>query len=405
MSERFGENAPRTFYSTMDGKALPIQGAGTPGEALANAVGLAAFQEGTILNEGLKANGEIGKDYRGMYLGWIRKQLRDRSMKTKAVMDSTSAIVHTTTDQEIIDTTRKECPLMELIPQETARGKTTSYDVLSARGAAIFAAEDVAATTAASDTYLNTTKALKIATAWGGWTDFALAALANQYPTRDARALEIRNKTWSLNELWENELINGSSSSGASSAGFVGLRAEIYTTQTIANLPSANGSLNYNINSNDVLDTDIDKAIADMVHLNVKPNLAITDLVTWQKIKQLMMGLVRYVNPESEIAWGLKALAWNTPYGTMPIVASKFMSYGANSREILLLDTKFLAQRILLDSTMEMLAKTTIQQNFVIKKFGTVIDKTQAYAQTYNNNAWPATTTGTSKMARLYAIA
>jgi hypothetical protein len=54
---------------------------------------------------------------------------------------------------------------------------------------------------------------------------------------------------------------------------------------------------------------------------------------------------------------------------------------------------------------MEMLAKTTIQQNFVIKKFGTVIDKTQAYAQTYNNNAWPATTTGTSKMARLYAIA
>jgi len=405
MSERFGENQPRTFYSTIDGKPLSIQGVGTPGESLANAVGLAAFQEGTILNEGLKADGTMGKDYRPMYLGWIRKELRDRSMKSKSVLDSTAAIVHTTTDQEIIDTTRKECPMMELIPQETARGKVTSYDVLSARGAAIFAAEDVSATTAATDTYLNATKTLKISTAWGGWTDFSLAALANQYPTRDARALEIRNKTWSLNELWENELINGSSSSGASSAGFVGVRAEIYTTQTVASLPSANGSLNYNINSNDVQDTDIDKAIADMVHLNVKPNLAITDLVTWQKIKQLMMGLVRYVNPESEIAWGLKALAWNTPYGTMPIVASKFMSYGANAREILLLDTKFLAQRILLDSTMEMLAKTTIQQNFVIKKFGTVIDKTQAYAQTYNNNSWPATTTGTSKMARLYAIA
>jgi hypothetical protein len=371
---------------------------GTPADLLANMVGLAAFPEGTVIYEGLKPNGELGKDFRQMYLGWIRKKIWGNAIKTKGVLDSTAAIIHTTTDQEIIDTTRKECPLMELLPQETARGKVASYDVLTARGGAAFVTETVAAQTPPSDTYANATKALSIATSWGGWTDFALAALASQYPTRDARALEIRNKTWSLNELWENELINGSSPAGAAASGFVGIRAEIKTSQTA-------NSLNFDLAGADVTDADIDNAIAASVQLNVKPNLALTDLVTWQKIKQLIMSLVRYVNPETEIAWGLKALAWATPYGVMPIVASKFMNYAAAAREILLIDTKFLAQRLLLDSTMEMLAKVTLQQPFVIKKFSVGIDKTQAVAQTYNNNAWPATTTGTSKMARLYNLA
>jgi hypothetical protein len=222
--------------------------------------------------------------------------------------------------------------------------------------------------------------------------------MASQYPTRDARALEIRNKTWSLNELWENELINGSSPQGASANGFVGLRAEIKTSQTA-------NSLNYDIAGADVTPEDINKAIAAGSQLNVKYNLALTDLQTWMKIKEMMMAIVRYVNPETEIAWGLKALAWNAPYGVIPIVASKFMNYSAGARELLLLDTKFLAQRMLLDSTMEMLAKTSIQQPFVIKKFAVLIDKTQAVAQTYNNNDWPTTTNGTSKMARLYNIA
>ena len=372
---------------------------GTPAGLLADVTGFGAFAEGTILNEGLKSNGQLGRDYRAYYLNWMRKQLRQHTLRTKGVLDSTAAIIHTTTDQEIIDTTRKECPLMELIPMETARGKTASYDVLSARGAAVIVAETTAAQTAASDTYLNAIKALSIFTAWGGWTDFSLAALGTQYPTRDAKALEIRNKTWSLNELWENELINGCSALDANSDySFVGLRGEIYSSQTA-------NSLNFNLSNSDPQDTDIDSAIAAMAQLNIKPNLGVTDLQTWQKIKQLMMGLVRYVNPETEITWGLKALAWATPYGVMPIVASKFMPTTAGSRELLLVDTKFLAQRVLLDSTMEMLAKTTISQNFVIKKFSNLIDKTQAYAQTYGKHTWPVTTTGTSKMARIYGIA
>jgi hypothetical protein len=386
-------------------------GMSTPANILAEAVGLGAFPEGTVLYQGLKDNGELGFDKRNVFYKWIRhKYVKMKS--SSAPIDSTTALLHTTTDQEIIDTTRKETPLLELLPMETARGKTASYDVLTARGAASFITETQSLSTISpvADTYLNATKALCIGTSPGGWSDFGLSAMASAYPTRDARALEIRNKTWSGNELWENELINGSSTSGAAAAGFIGIRGEIYDSRTTwaSTIPSGNStSLNYNKSGAALTDDDIDIAIADGTSLNVKYNLALTDLITWKNIKQIMQQLVRYVNPETEIAWGLKALAWNTPYGVIPIVASKFMNYGAGAHELLLLDTKFLAQRVLLDSTMEMFAKTALQQTFVIKKFATFIDKTQAYTGTYNTNSFPATPagTGTSKMARIYAIA
>jgi hypothetical protein len=388
-------------------------GLSTPAAILANGAGLGMFPEGTWLTQGLKGDGTLGKDRRKQFYDFIGRKFYEFQLKTKGVLDSTAAIIHTTTDQEIIDTTRKETPLMELIPMETARGKVTSYDVLTARGAAYAQTEADSLTTTymapLSSTYVNATKNLTIWTGPSGWGDFALSALASQYPTRDARALAIRDMTWSLNETWENELLNGGTTlesayntgghSGGES-GFLGIRGEIIGSA------STYASLNANKSGGSFDDTDIDSMIGNMVQLNVKPNLAVTDIGTWQKIKQLMMALVRYVNPETEIAWGLKALAWNTPYGVMPIIASKFMPTTSQQHEILFLDTKFLAQRVLLDSTMEMFAKTALQQTFVIKKFGVFIDKTDSVPHSWTYNTNPSTSLiGTSKMGRIYGIA
>ena len=140
-------------------------------------IGPAALPEGTVIYEGLKDNGEIGRDDRIGFWRWVRKALQGPQMMTKGYLDSSAAIVHTTTDQEIIDTTRKECPFMELLPQETARGKVASYDVLTARGAAAFGSENIVQQTPPSDTYATGTKAIGIALAWGGWADFGLAAM------------------------------------------------------------------------------------------------------------------------------------------------------------------------------------------------------------------------------------
>lgn len=408
-----------TYYSTIDQKMLtpPSIHASVPQQIIDSLVGLAAFPEGTVIYEGLKDNGELGFDQRKEYLGWIRRKMRMQSLRTKGYLDSSAQIVHTTTDQEIIDTTRRETPLLELIPQETARGRYANYDVLTARGSAYGGGESMVAQVPASDTYGNSQKLIWISTAWGGWTDYGLAVMASQYPTRDARAIEIRNKTWSENETNENEIINGSMAgeaafnpgypaAGGSGApdtftGYIGLRGEIYSSTG----SSYSASINVSMTGADVADTDIDSIIAAGTQQNVKYNLMVTDLQTWQKLKQLMMSLVRYMNPETEIAWGLKALAWATPYGVAPIIGSKFMPTTAGQREILFLDTKFLAQRLLLDSTMQMLAKVSIQQPFVINRFFNSIDKTDAAVQTYTYNTTPSGTSGTSKMGRLYLIA
>lgn len=330
-------------------------------------------------------------------------------IRKKAVLNTTASIIHTTTDQQIIDTTRRETPLQELIPQETARGKTAAYDVLQSRGAAAFVSETVFFSTdsGVTDTYVNATQTLAVLTANGGWTDFSIASMAAQYPSRDARALEIRNKTWTLNETWENELINGMMSGNVTgdgignnlSLGYTGYRTMMYNSsgrQGTANLIllSKGGS--------PVTLGDIDSVINNEVQYNLKPNLAVTDLVTWQYIKGLLMTQVTYPNPETEIAWGLRAIGWQTPYGLMPIIADKFMpttpGTGTSGREIAIMDTKFQAQRILLDATFELLAKVTIAQPFVIKKFGCYIDKTDIYPTTYLNLS------GTSKMGLIYGL-
>jgi len=357
--------------------------------------GYGAWPEGTLITDPLNARGQGAVDRRKAFTGLIRK---------KAILDTTQAIIHTTTDQQIIDTTRKETPLQELIPMETARGKTAAYDVLTSRTSGVFAAETVTLSSGSgvTDSYTNATNTISILIAPGGWTDFAIASLAAQYPSRDARALEIRNKTLTLNENWENELINGNMSSAANgglggnlSLGFNGIRAEIYNTPAGFWTPATQLSKG----ANPVNTGDIDTVVNAQVQANVKPNLAYTDLITWQNIKGLLMTQVRYVNPETEIAWGLRAIGWQTPYGLLPIVADKFAPNLSGFREIGVLDTKFLAQRVLLDATFELLAKTTIQQPFIVKKFGNYIDKTD-YNPTQNLSGYVGLgqTSSTSKM-------
>jgi hypothetical protein len=344
-------------------------------------------------------------DRRKAFLAAIRK---------KSVLDTTAAIIHTTTDQQIIDTTRRETPLQELIPMETARGKTCSYDVLLSRGSGDWISETAQLSSGSpiTDTYKNATQTLAIVTATGGWTDFALAGMASQYPSRDARALEIRNKTWTLNEMWENELINGMMSSPAgyvggnqSSYGFNGFRSTVYNSSAGATGTASDILLSKG--GNVIAAGDIDTVLNQMVQLNVKPNLAYTDLVTWQYIKALLMTQVRYVNPETEIAWGLRAIGWQTPYGLMPIVADKFAPNLSGRREFGIMDTKFLAQRVLLDATFELLAKTTLTQTFVDKKFGCYIDKTDTGPQPNLSGFSRASVmnSGYSKMGLVFGIA
>ena len=64
-------------------------------QMVAQMIGPAALPEGTVIYEGLKDNGEIGRDDRIGFWRWVRKALQGPQLMTKGYLDSTAAIVHT----------------------------------------------------------------------------------------------------------------------------------------------------------------------------------------------------------------------------------------------------------------------------------------------------------------------
>jgi len=63
-------------------------------------------------------------------------------------------------DPRLVDTTRKETPLVELIPRVTNQGMYAEYNKITAKGSAYTAAED-AALPDVSDTYDRASTAIK----------------------------------------------------------------------------------------------------------------------------------------------------------------------------------------------------------------------------------------------------
>ena len=314
-----------------------------------------------------------------------RRKAFAKAIRSKAVLDSTAAIIHATTDQQVLDYIRSRTPLQELIPTETNRGKTVSYDLLTSRNAGGPVAETVTTLTAQTDTYLSPSQNVIMWLEVGGWSDLVLAALASQYPPRDARALSIRNKLNLLAEEWECELINGNISSSYASAvydganfslGFPGLRL-----MALNSSEKWAGALVVSKGGNSVTATDINNLISTAGDSNIFYNLAITDAVTFDYIRSIAMSHVRYNDPSvGPLPYGIPGMNWVHPETVCRFMVDHFAPNVAAKREIIFVDTDMLAQRLLLDSTIELLAKTAPQQTFMVKKFGSLIDKYDAYA-------------------------
>ncbi len=308
-------------------------------------------------------------------------------IRKKAIMDSTTALIHATTDQEVLDYTRLRTPLQELIPVETMRGKTANWDTLASRTVGGPVAETVSSLTAQTDTYVAAQLPAILWLEVGGWTDFSLLALRNQVPPRDLRALTIRNKLQNLAEGWERELIFGNllnastytNTSAVSkrplipaneSKGFTGL------IQMALASSSGNGVAFINSKGNSAVTAeDIDNMIANGQDANVNFNLALTDQVTLNYLKSIVMGNVRIDGGDASVAFGINALQWRHQNGALNFVVEQYLPTEAGYRMMVFVDTSMLAQRILLDTTVEMIAKTYPSENFMVKKFGTLIDK------------------------------
>jgi len=137
-------------------------------------------------------------------------QMKAMSTTTGGAGTAGYAMIPIYVDPRITDTTRKYTPIVELMPRVANMGTTADYNQLTAKGGAVFAAED-AALTETNDTYDRASTAIKYLYSIGRVTGPSQAAFPaytlggfTQSAAPTAKQLEVVVKTRALRELEEN---------------------------------------------------------------------------------------------------------------------------------------------------------------------------------------------------------
>ncbi|MFA7142694.1 MAG: DUF5309 family protein [Candidatus Dojkabacteria bacterium] len=262
-------------------------------------------------------------------------------------------------DSGVIDITRRFTPIKALIPKVTNLGLTANYFRITAREDGTWGKEDPALEEA-DDTSKLESEVIRYCRITGRVTGVAQSGGAHFANTMRR---EMMNKTQSLNETIEDTLLNGNNNTNPYQPN--GLRV-LVGTDSAANTENLSGA--------DPTMEDIDDMVNKCFIDKGAPNLLITDPFTASKLKRQIMQTVRYTDPYTTVAWGLKALSVNTVVGEIPLIVSQFMPTTASAREILVLNTRFLEQRVLQDITFERLAKTSDSEKFMLKVYMTLIN-------------------------------
>ena len=261
-------------------------------------------------------------------------------------------------DRDIIDITRRFTPLITLIPKVTNKGKAAYYFRITQRGVGSWGPEDPALVEA-DDVGESESKSIKFCRITGRVTGVAQVAGSD---FTNALQMQVINKTQSLNETLEEALLVGDSSVNSYQPD--GMVTQIDGVGPTEDLATANLEL-----------ADIRNIVSQCYMAKGAPNMIITDAYTYDRINNLMMDFVRYVDRMKTIAWGLETLAMTTVVGKIPIIPSQFMPTTSGSRKLLVVNTNYLQQRILQDMTYERMAKSSDSEKFMLKTYRTLVNK------------------------------
>jgi hypothetical protein len=255
-------------------------------------------------------------------------------------------------DTEVIDITRRLTPVMGLIPKVTNQGTTANYYRITERGAAAWGPEDPALNEA-DDKKAARHEDIKFLRITGRVTGPAQAGGAH---FESAMQREVINKTMSMNEAIEEELLVGTNTAAY---GHDGLQQMLTSNDT-------------DMNGADPTLADIKKLVSTCWLAKGHPNLIITDPLTRDKLELQMLDYTRTA-PTISFAWGLETLAIQTSIGVLPILASQFMPYGADEKRLFVVDTNHLQQRVLVDTTFTKLGIQSDSEKFFMKGDGTAV--------------------------------
>jgi hypothetical protein len=267
-------------------------------------------------------------------------------------------------DPAVVDRTVRQTPLVRLLPRKAVRGRAYVYNALTAKAGYTLGTAgggfkgDDAALAEDVDTWTATSTVMKFAYVIGRVTG---PALASGEGFLNLLAEDIRVKTSTMNEILENEIVNGATASNA--LGFNGLRAAI-TTNTNANGGAA---------------ITLDQIRADMntvFEANGNVDLVVTDGSTHNTIKGLLMDFQRNVErPAGQMDFGIPDAFM---FDGALFIKDRFMPVTATAREIMYLDLRYVFLAVLQDTTFEELAKTNDSQKYMLKWYGSLIVTAEA---------------------------
>jgi hypothetical protein len=267
-------------------------------------------------------------------------------------------------DPSIVDRTARATPLVRLLPRRAVRGRAYVYNAVTAKavptagtagegfkGDDAALAEDVPTRTAVSTV-------MKFAYVVGRVTG---PALSSGEGFLNLLAEDIRVSTESMNEILENEILNGAVATNA--LGFDGLRAAI-TTNTTANAGAA------------ITLDQVRSDFNDVFEANGQVDLVVTDGSTHNVIKGLLMDFQRNVErPGPEMSFGIPDAFM---FDGALFIKDRFMPVTATLHEILYLDLRYVFLAVLQDMTYEELAKTNDSQKYMLKWYGSLIVTAEA---------------------------
>ena len=223
----------------------------------------------------------------------VRKEAGETLQKAASMTTSTGgagtagfALIPVYVDPNIIDLTRKQTPLVELIPRRAVRGMTYDFNQLTAKGGAKWKLED-ASQDPDVDTYARTSVPIKFGYSVGRITG---PAYHGQRGYIDGRATEIRVKTIALRELEENTIINGDLSTYATE--YNGFANAI--SNNTRSLSSAKPTI-----------SDIRTEIDTIYNDGGANNLNVMDAPTHSYFKGLLMEFLRYIPPTENLPFGI----------------------------------------------------------------------------------------------------
>lgn len=327
-----------------------------------------------------------GVEYNGsISMKGLREQhvVRMKALDTSAGGAGTAgfAMVPIFVDPRVVDITRKNTPLVELVPRVTNRGMFADYNQLTVKGGATTELED-AALTETDTTYDRQSTEIKFIYAVGRVTGQAIAAMPawnlgglspaggavgsfNDQNAINAKQMEVLVKTRELREKEEDLIINGDASVTASE--FSGIIKLMGATNTVDKNTAALA-----------LD-DIDTAIQNAFDDGGRPNLAVCSSGVYSDLLGLLTAKIGYMQATEEVFWGFSVIVLNTMVGKIPVIPSMYMSNVTGSKAIYFLDMSVVEMRVLQDMTFEDLAKTNDSEKFMLKVYEALIIKNTAF--------------------------